>query len=159
MSIVERIHRSKIIRYDRLLEWYPLFFFIGARIRFSKDYRKISLGIPLRWYLKNNNGVLFGGVMCLLSDPFPALVFEKIIPGTSAWNRTFSIDYLLPAKTRIEAKIEITEQDIDELKHQLNEKGKAQKTFEYYFIDKHDRQIAKVSNTIYLRKRNGEKNS
>lgn len=153
MSIVERIHRSRIIRYDRLLEWYPPFFFIGARIRFSKDYRKIRLRIPLRWYLKNNNGVLFGGVMCLLSDPFPALVFEKIIPGTSAWNRTYNIDYLLPAKSRIEAQIEIAEQDIAELKLQLDEKGKAQKTFEYYFYDTSDRQVAKVSNTIYLRMR------
>ncbi len=158
MTIVEWVLRNKLIRFDRLLSYYPLFFFVGARIRISDDYRRMSVRIPLRWYTKNNNGVLFGGLMCMLSDPFPALVFEKIIPDTSAWSRAHSIVYLLPAKSAVTAKIELKEEDIDDMKIQLQEKGKAEKKFEYYFVDKNGANIALVSSSTYIltKKRNKE---
>jgi hypothetical protein len=158
MSIIEWVHRKKLIRYDRLLEFYPLFFFIGLRIRISDDYRRINIRLPIRWYNRNNNGVLFGGLMCMISDPFPALVFEKIIPDTSAWSRAHSVIYLLPAKTSVEAFIELKEEDIDEMKQQIHEKGKAEKKFEYYFVDKNGNQVALVSSSTYIatKKRNIE---
>jgi len=89
--------------------------------------------------------------MCLLSDPFPSLVFERIIPGVSAWNRSHSINYLLPARTPVEAIIELMEEDIDDIKLQLKESGKAEKIFEYYFFDKKGRKIALVQSSTYLR--------
>jgi len=153
MSLVEWINKKNLIRYDRLLGLYPLFFFIGARIRFSNDFRRISLYIPLRWYNKNNNGVMFGGIMCLISDPFPSLVFEKIIPGVSAWSKAHSINYLLPAHSAVQATIELNEEEIEDIKQQLLEKGKAEKIFQYYFVDTKGRKIALVSSTSYLRKR------
>ncbi len=154
MSLIKWINKKNLIRYDKLLGLYPPFLFNGAKIRFYNNYRKIVLKIPLRWYNKNNNGVMFGGAMCLLSDPFPALIFEKIIEGSSAWTRKQTIKYIRPAKTSVEAVIELSENEINTLREQLNEKGIAIQDFKYFFCDKKGQQVAQVTNSTYLRRSN-----
>jgi hypothetical protein len=127
---------------------------LGAKVRISEDYRRIRLRLPIRWYIRNNNGVMFGGAISMLSDPFPAIVFEKIFDQVAAWTKGMEVKYLMPAKTAIEANIEISDQDIADLKSQLEEAGKAEKVFTYYFLDKKSRQVAYISNMIYLRNKN-----
>jgi hypothetical protein len=78
MGLVEWFSNQKIIPFGRLLSFYPPFFLLGAKVRISEDYRRIRLRLPIRWYIRNNNGVMFGGAISMLSDPFPAIVFEKI---------------------------------------------------------------------------------
>ncbi len=151
MGLVEWFNNQKIIPFGRLLSFYPPFFLLGAKVRISEDYRNIRLRLPIRWYIKNNNGVMFGGAISMLSDPFPAIVFEKIFDNISAWTKGMQVKYIIPAKTTIEANIVITGEEITFLKSQLEEAGKAEKTFNYYFVDKKNRQVAFISNTIYLR--------
>ncbi len=154
MGLVEWFNNQKIIPFGRLLSFYPPFFLLGAKVRISGDNRKIRLRLPIRWYIKNNNGVMFGGAISMLADPFPAIVFEKIFDNISAWTKGMQVKYLMPAKTTIEANIVINDKDIAFLKSELEEVGKAEKTFDYYFVDKKNRQVAFVSNTIYLRNKN-----
>ncbi|NJO88878.1 MAG: DUF4442 domain-containing protein [Chloroflexia bacterium] len=136
MGLVEWFNNQKIIPFGRLLSFYPPFFLLGAKVRISEDYLKIRLRLPIRWYIKNNNGVMFGGAISMLSDPFPAIVFEKIFNNISAWTKGMQVKYLMPAKTTIEANIVISDEDIEFLENQLKETGKAEKTFNYYFLDK-----------------------
>lgn len=131
MGLVEWFNNQKIIPFGRLLSFYPPFFLLGAKVRISEDYLKIRLRLPIRWYIKNNNGVMFGGAISMLSDPFPAIVFEKIFNNISAWTKGMQVKYLMPAKTTIEANIVISDEDIEFLENQLKETGKAEKTFNY----------------------------
>lgn len=152
MSLIKWINKKNLLRYDKLLGLYPLFLFSGVKIRFYNNYRKIVLKLPLRWHNKNNNGVMFGGAISLLSDPFPALVFEKIIEGSSAWTRKQTVKYIKPAQTSVKAVIEVSENEIDNLRRQLDEKGVAVMDFKYYFYDKNGHKIAQITNSTYLRK-------
>lgn len=151
MSIIEKISKGKLLKFDKLISLYPPFLFLGGAVKISDDYKTIRLKQKLRWYNRNNNGVLFGGTICMLSDPFPALVFEKIIEGCSAWTKNLSIEYLKPAKTSVVATILLEDNDIANIRKQLDKNGVAEKTFIYYFVDKRGKNVALVSNTIYLR--------
>lgn len=151
-SLVERLMQTRLLSFDRLLQFYPMFLFLGLKIRITKDFREVYIRIPLRFYIKNNTGVMFGAAMCTASDPFPALLFQKILPGTIAFTRSHGLEYLRPAKTAVEMRARISDEDLEEIKNSMEEYGKAQKTFEYFFTDKHEKRVAKVTSTAYLRK-------
>ncbi len=146
------VDEKKIISLGTVMQFYPPFLFFGIKVRFSNDYKEINIKIPSRWYFKNNTGIMFGGAMCVASDPFPALLFERLIPNTHAWTKSHSLEYLRPAKTFVTMSFKIEEQDLSFMNSNLDEYGKAEKTFEYFFIDKKGIKVAKVTSTAYLRR-------
>ena len=153
-SFFERLLKIKWISYQTLLQWYPMFIFLGLKINISADYRNISIRIPNRWYIRNNTGILFGGAMCATSDPFPALLFERIIPGAKAWTVAHSIEYIRPAYTSVTMNIHINEDIINNMIHQLEHEKYARHTFEYYFMDEKKHRIAIVRSTAFVKKVN-----
>lgn len=153
MNLIKKIAAQKNIRLDRLFNWYPVFRFIGIKIKISNNYKEISIKIPLRWYIKNNTGIMFGGVIGLASDPFPSIVFERIFDNCFAYSTMHKVEYLSPTRSSIHASIIINDSDIDDLKTQLKSFAKAQKTFNYVFIDKKRNVVAKITSEIYLRRK------
>ncbi len=149
-SAIEQLMDLPLVPFDRLLQCYPPFLFLGIRIRISKGYRSISLRIPLRAYFRNNSGVMFGGAMTTASDPFPALLLQKIIPNTLAYTKSHQINYLRPAYTAVEMALEISEDDVNEIKKMLESNNKAEKVFSYTFKDMNGKRVAKVTSTAYL---------
>jgi len=154
MSIIAKLVSSDRIRLDTLLNFYPIYFFSGVKIKISNNCKQITIKVPLRWYTKNNSGVMFGGLICLASDPFPSIVFQRLIPGSRAWSAMHKVDYLKPSTTQIVAKIQISDAEITDLTNQLEQSGKARRDFEYYFYDIYNRQIARITSTTYLKKSN-----
>lgn len=151
-SLVERLMSTKLLSFDRLLQFYPMFLFLGLKIRITKDFREVYIRIPLRFYIKNNTGVMFGAAMCTASDPFPALLFQKIFTGTIAFTRSHKLEYMRPAKSAVEMAVKISDEDLQEVATMLDKFGKAEKTFEYFFTDKKGKRVAKVTSVAYLRK-------
>jgi len=145
------VDEKKIISLGTVLRFYPPFLFFGIKIKFSKDYKRVDIKVPLRGYFKNNTGVMFGGAMCVASDPFPALLFERLIPNTLAWTKNHKLEYLRPVKSFITLQFEVTDEDFDFISTELQTHGKVEKTFEYYFYDKSGHKVAKVTSTAYLR--------
>ncbi len=138
----------------KLLELYPAFLFMGLRIdSVSKDFRKLVVSVPTRWYGLNLHGSMYGGNMCSVADPFPALMCARIFDRLDVWTKANSVEFNKPARGRIEMRIEITDADIAEIQKQLDEKGKAKHTFLFDFWDHHGGSIAKITNTVYLKKR------
>jgi hypothetical protein len=151
-SFFQRLLTIKWISYQTLLQWYPIFIFLGLKIKISSDYRNISIRLPNRWYIRNNTGILFGGAMCASSDPFPALLFERIIPGVKAWTVAHSIEYIRPAYTAVTMTIHINEDIIKSMAQQLEDEKYAKHTFEYYFTDEKNHRIAIVRSTAFIKK-------
>lgn len=155
MALIERLARSRRLPFALLLRFYPPFLFMGARVELSDDCRRLRLKLPLRWYGRNNNGALFGGFLCAASDPFPALLFERILPGVAAWTRSHRLDYLRPAQSAVVMRLEIDDATVAELRADLESEGRAERAFEYYFRDERGRRVARVTSTAYLQRRNG----
>lgn|GEM_PF-3580317 len=139
------------IKFDRLLQCYPMFFFLGLRIRISSDYRHLKIRVPLRFYIRNNSGVMFGAAMATASDPFPALLLQKIFPGTVAFTRAHSVKYLRPAKSAVTMVVHLSEANIQSVETELQVMGKAERTYTYYFVNQQNKRVAEVTSTAYLR--------
>lgn len=131
---------------------------MGVKVKsISKDKRTMRVHVPLRWYGTNMYGAMFGGFICAVADPLPALMCGEIFPGVEMWTRANAVEFLRPGRSTLEAYIHISEKDVDAIKSQLEAHDKALHTFEFYFRDKHGHEIAHVKNTIYLRRRKTSK--
>jgi hypothetical protein len=132
---------------------YPPFLFFGIKVKISKEYHEINLFVPLRWYFRNNSGVMFGGVLLLASDPFPAILFQKIIPRSTAYTVKHSIKYLKPATSSVQMQLTIKKQDVLEMSSKIKEKGYVFKEYVYSFRDTYTtEEIARVKTLVYIKR-------
>lgn len=154
-GLIERLARARRLPLAWRLKLYPPFLFIGVKLRLSPDCRRVEITVPVRWYGRNNNGALFGGFLAAASDPFPALLFEQLLPGVSAWNRAHALEYLRPVRAPVTARVTIGDDDLAELERGLAERGRAEREWAYSFVDHRGRPAARVSTTVYLRRRAG----
>jgi acyl-coenzyme A thioesterase PaaI-like protein len=155
MNLANTLRRfAKILPEPKLLELYPPFLFMGVKIKkVSPDYRHMHVVLPMRWYGKNLYGTMFGGFMCAVSDPLPALMCEKIFPGVEVWTKAHAVDFKKPGKGHLDLYIDISEKDVGIIGRALDETGKCTHPFQFSFKDSHGREVAHVHNTVYLRRK------
>lgn len=154
MSLVKMAASMKFFTLRRTIEVYPPFLFMGVKVReISDDHRRLKAYLPLRWYAKNQHGTMFGGFMCALSDPLPPLMCRKVFPGTEIWTKSNCVEFLRPGHGGLELEIEITDGDVDAINRALAASGRATHVFEFYFRDSERRAVARVRNTIHVRRR------
>src|SRR5690242_2465947 len=100
-GVLVKLSRWRRFSDARLLEWYPPFLFMGVKVtEVARDYRKIRVEKPLRWYGKNMYGSMFGGFLAAVTDPLPALMCQRIFPGCQGWTKSHYVDFLKPARNR-----------------------------------------------------------
>ncbi len=146
--------RLGFISETRMLELYPPFFFMGLKVvEVSKDYRLCRIRVPLRWYLKNHHGTFFGGAICSIADPIPALLCGRIFRGTQMWSQKVSVEFLKPLRGAVNLKVEIPEESIVRIRERLRETRTASETFTFSFWNDEGDEIARVENTVFLKMR------
>jgi acyl-coenzyme A thioesterase PaaI-like protein len=154
MSFARWLSKLKVIPGHKLLELYPPFLFMGVKItHISDDARKVVVRLPLRWYARNIHGTMFGGFMCAVSDPIPALMCSRQFPGTEVWTKAHYVRFRRPGKGALELRVEISDEDVVAIREELERLGEATRTFRYAFHDRRGKIVAHVRNTVFLRKR------
>lgn len=153
-GLSELSKKMKGTRLLKMLELYPPFFFMGVKIkRVSKDYRELDALLPLRWFGKNGHGTMFGGFMCSLSDPLAALMCGRIFPGNEVWTKANCVEFLRPGRSDLLLSIRITDEDVAKIGESLEAAGKASHVFEFSFRDREGTEVARVRNTVHVRRR------
>jgi acyl-coenzyme A thioesterase PaaI-like protein len=144
----------------KILEIYPPFLFMGAKIKsISKDGRELHARLPLRWYTQNIHGTMFGGFLCALADPLPAIMCARLLPDVDVWTKTNMVDFVVPARGTVDLKIAITQKDMSTIRKALRTKSKALHRFDFAYTDRTGTIIAHVQNTVYFRMKRGVKRS
>lgn len=158
MSVIKKLARLSFVPKQMLLEYYPPFLFIGVKAsHISNDKRKVTLRIPLRWYSKNLHGTMFGGFIAAVADPVPAIMCTELLPHVEVWTKKLEVDFLKPARSSIEMRVEITQQDLDTITAGLEAAGKIQHAFEFYFYDGAENKIAHAKNTVHFRQKKSQR--
>lgn len=149
--MIKRLDRIDTGEFVELITNYPLFEHLGVQARMDEVTRSVYLRIPFEARWRNNNNTFFGGVMLMVSDPFPALLMEQYFPGSSAWTISHGIAYLKPVRSAVEMRFELDDILLDTIENELSDKGSCRGSFEYYFYDTRERRVAKVTSEYYLR--------
>jgi hypothetical protein len=126
--------------------------FAGIKVKADVNRANMSISVPVRWYTKNNNGILFGGILCMASDPFPALFLQHLVPGVTAYNKDICVEYLRPIRETVHTTIQFELDELNEIRTTIARLGKFEKNYRFEFQTASRKTVAVVESTAYLRK-------
>lgn len=143
---------------DRLLGlwniWPP---FLGAGISITKrssDYRYMRVEMPLRFYNANFVGTQYGGSMFSMTDPFyMVMLLKNLGKEYIVWDKSASIRYLKPGKTRVHVEFHLTEELLENIKATVAENEKVDWPFTAKIKDINNEVVAEVEKILYIRKK------
>ena len=134
--------------------WPP---FLGAGItveKISKDFRYAKVRLKHGILNRNIVGVHFGGSLFAMTDPFfMMMVSQNIGKRYIVWDQAAKIEFLKPGKGKVHATFEITQKQIDEIINLAKTGDKVLKDFVVDVKDKEDDTVARITKTLYIRKK------
>ena len=142
-------------RLIRKISWYPPYLGMGIRLRaFSPDFTRFEVELRARWFNRNLFGTHFGGSLYAMADPFFVFIFTMNFgSGYIVWDKTAAIDFLKPARGTILGVFEVSTQRLEEIRREVDERGKNTYHFEADLTDESGQTVARVSKEIYIRAR------
>jgi acyl-coenzyme A thioesterase PaaI-like protein len=123
----------------------------------SSDYKLVEVQVKKSLLNRNLQKTIFGGTIFSAADPFHALMYWQIfrLKGIhcEAWLKRAEIQYLKPANSDLRLLFEITNEEIELVNAQLQEKGKAEMIHETAILNNKKETVAFVRSTISLKKK------
>ena len=135
-----------------LMNWYPMYFGTGGKILFwAGDSSEVHLRIRLSLWTYNAVGTIYGGSLFSAADPFYMLMLLRSLgPAYVVWDKTAHIRFKKPAKVKLYARLVVTPDDLENIRHQVNECGHASKTFVIQWMDKAQTVYAEIERQVYI---------
>lgn len=160
--------RSAILRWWRLtkkrlifrfINYWPPFFGSGIRV-VSLDLRKgvVDVEMKLRWWNRNYVGTHYGGSLYSMCDPFYMLILiEQLGPRFIVWDKSAVIRFRRPGRGRVRARLEISPEQIEEIRTAATRDGKAESVFTVQITDDEDQVIADVEKRVHVKRERKKK--
>lgn len=134
--------------------WPP---YLGAGIRVTKispDYREIETRMKLHWYNKNAVGTHYGGSLYSMTDPFHMLMLlANIGKEHIVWDKSSTIEFVSPGKTEVRANFKLSEEMIEHIVEEARDGRPHYQNFDVTVLDSMDNVVAKVTKTLYIRRK------
>ncbi len=140
---------------DRLINFYGPYVGAGVKLReMSDDFRYAKVEMPLTLYNKNYVGTQFGGSLYSMTDPWYMLMLIKNLgPEYIVWDKGATIDFKKPGRSKVRAEFRLTQELIDKIKAEVEEKVKVNWHFLVEIFDEENSVIATVDKIVYVRKK------
>ncbi len=134
---------------------YPPFVGAGIRIRdVGRDLRSFKVELRLRPWNRNYVGTHFGGSLYAMCDAFyMILVIEALGPGFIVWDKAGTIRFKKPGRGTVRADFELSEEQIDSLKREMETREKFEVTYTAEVKNAEGEVVAEVDKLIYVRKK------
>lgn len=134
---------------------WPPFWGAGIRVQnISSDFR--SAKVKLKYGLMNRNimGVHFGGSLFSMTDPFfMVMVSKNLGHDYVVWDRAAHIEFLKPGKGDVYAIFSLDQTEIDSLISEASSGNKVLRDFSVDVTDHNSDVVARITKTLYIRKR------
>ena len=144
---------SNLLRYG--MNIWPPFWGAGIRVeKISQDYREVSVRLKLGLLNRNAMGVHFGGSLFAMTDPFyMIMVAQNVGKSYVVWDQAAKIEFLKPGRGIVRAHFVLTQAQIDDILLAASAGQKVLRDFEILIIDREDDVVARITKTIYIRKK------
>lgn len=143
----------------RRWRWYfnlfPAYWGTGGRIRYiSSDWKEVQIQIALNWQTRNLVKTIFGGSLYGAVDPIYMIMLMKLLgPTYQVWDKSASIRFKKPGRTRLQATFKIDEDEIREIKTLLEQEAKIDRIYTVELVDHEGTVHASVEKVINIRKK------
>ena len=138
-----------------MINYWPPFWGAGIHVDYiSADFRAVDVSLKLRFWNRNYVNTQFGGSLYSMTDPFYMLMLMRILgPEFIIWDKSATIRFKKPGRSKVFARFRIDEEKILELKNDLVSKDKIEPVFYVSVVDENQEIIAEVEKLIYIRKK------
>lgn len=135
-----------------ILNFYPPYLGAGIKVRsLSSDYKKAVVEMKLRFWNQNYLKTHFGGSLYSMIDPFYVLMFIHLLgPEFIIWDKEATIKFRRPGKSTMRAEFEVTDEDINLIKKNLNLQEKFDFVKKVEIKDEKGKLIAEAEKVIYF---------
>ena len=142
----------------RLLRIYPPFLGAGIRVRrMTEDLREVDVEMKLRWWNANYVGTHYGGSLYSMADPFYMLMLiDNLGRDYIVWDKSASIRFRKPGRGTVRAEFRLTQQQLDELRAQVDAQGKIEPTFTVQIRDQQNEVVAEVEKLLHIRRKDAK---
>jgi Domain of unknown function (DUF4442) len=134
---------------------YPPFLGAGIKItRLDRDWRAVDVEMKLRFWNRNYVRTHYGGSLYSMTDPFYMLMLiENLGPEYIVWDKAASIRFRRPGRGRVRAEFRITEQQLADIRQQLQTTEKMEPIFTVDVTDDAGEVIAQVEKVIQVKRK------
>lgn len=149
------MNKKKVRRVLKFLNFYPPLLAAGIRIReTNEELTRVRVEMALRWYNRNLFGTHFGGSLYAMCDPFYVfIILSNIGENYIVWDKTASIKFIKPGKGKVSATFEVSQDQLNNIVSDLEEKGKHTYQFSTQVLDESGGTVAEVHKEVYVRKK------
>src|SRR5438105_14880221 len=133
MTLLKRIApRLANDRSLKLMRFYPPYLGAGVSVtHVAPDLTVVEVEMKLSAWNRNFVGTQFGGSLYSMCDPFFMLMLMmQLGDAYSIWDKSASIDFLRPGRGTVKARFQMPREKVDQLRAEIDEKGKINPTFE-----------------------------
>ena len=147
---------NRFFRPDQIFKygfnWSPMYRRTVARIKYvSRDIKTVKIEIPLSYKNVNYAGSIFGGSLFSATDPIYMVQLIQILGDDYiVWDKSASINYKKPARSKAYAIFEFNEAEIDEIITTVQRDGRLNITKQLDLTDKNGEVFAKIEKVIYI---------
>lgn len=137
----------------RLINLWPPYLGAGIRVtRISEDLLTYEVRMKLRWYNRNYVGTQFGGSLYSMCDPFFMLILmEGLGKAYEVWDKSASIRFRRPGRSAVWATFHVPETEIEAVRREADEAGKAEPRFSVDVLDDEGEVVARVEKLLHVR--------
>jgi hypothetical protein len=138
----------------RGMKFWPPFLGAGIRVKeLSDDFREAVVELKFGRLNRNYVGTQFGGSLYTMTDPFYAIMLMHNLGGQYlVWDKSGSIEYVAPGRGAVQARFQLTEERLAEIRAQAAGGDKVLPEFQVevrHLSD--DSLVALVRKTLYVR--------
>lgn len=139
-----------------MLNLYPPFLFQGIRVRaMSPKKGRAVLSVRHGLFTRNLNGSIFGGSIFAAADPTYSILYWQVFARRSqrieVWLKSAQIEYVKPARSRLELTFELTSVEIEEVAEELASEGRFVRRYSTDAIDREGDLCARIETEVYVR--------
>lgn len=145
--------KMKLKTVARLMNLYPPFLGAGIKVKL-RDKLSFEISMPLNPMNRNYVGTQFGGSLYSMTDPFYMLILmNKLGREYLVWDKSAQIHFRSPGRGRVHAFFEIDDSRVEEIKKEVENKGKTEPVFHVDVVDDHGKIIAQVEKKLWVAKK------
>lgn len=143
-------------KFEKLIKrvnWYPPYLGMGIKVTsHTDDFTRFEVQLRATWFNRNLFGTHFGGCLYSMCDPFYVFIVTlNLGRGYIVWDKSAAIDFLKPAKGTITGIFEVSREELDEIRREVDELGKNTYHFEADLVDEAGVAIARVKKEVHVR--------
>ncbi|UII25949.1 DUF4442 domain-containing protein [Fulvivirga maritima] len=139
----------------KLINWWPPMLGTGISLkRVSADRRRYEVEMKMKWYNRNLVGIHYGGSLYSMCDPWYMFILIDLLGSDyMVMDKGASIRYKRPGKGTLSCVFEVSTEQVQSIKQELDEIGKKDYTFLCEVKNSKGEIVTEVDKIVYVRKK------